>query len=303
MPRIVRWVWGVSAVHFALGMLAYAHFLVTGTYTWLGWYFWIPGTVFFLFTSGLEFLLAFRCTSGFDADEPMRLAWTMIAAAAFARFLGTVLIAMRNWHLGGSALHLPNSGAVISFEGLGHAGAVVGGPLAMVFLAVGLARVLVLQRRFGVLGGLTRIDRLLIALILAFTASQVVAVFPLLAAHPPLSTALLWLSDPLLALLLVQAVLVRRAAARIGQGLLARCWGMYVLAIVATSAGDAGIWATGQDMLSPSLEPISWYIWFLAAAAFACAPAYQLAAMSLPLVRPVVRVQPPFTGKENFRAL
>jgi hypothetical protein len=29
---------------------------------------------------------------------------------------------------------------------------------------------------------------------------------------------------------------------------------------------------------------LTWYIWFFAAAAFASAPAYQLAAMTLPLV-------------------
>jgi hypothetical protein len=92
---------------------------------------------------------------------------------------------------------------------------------------------------------------------------------------------LLWLSDPLLSLLLIEAILVRRSVVRMGQGLVAKCWGMYVLAIVITSAGDAAIWAGNHDLLSEQLTALSWYIWFVAAAAFACAPAYQLAAISL----------------------
>jgi TRAP-type mannitol/chloroaromatic compound transport system permease small subunit len=92
---------------------------------------------------------------------------------------------------------------------------------------------------------------------------------------------LLWLSDPLLSLLLIEAILVRRSVIRMGQGLVAKCWGMFVLAIVVTSAGDAAIWASSHNLLSESITALSWYIWFVAAAAFASAPAYQLAAISL----------------------
>lgn len=283
MPRLVRWIWTLSAVHFALGMAAYAYFLATGSDSFISWYFWIPGTVFFLLATATEFLLALRCGAGFERDEPLHLVWTMIALAALARFAGTVMIAARNWHLNWFAGPIPHGEMFVSLEGMARAGMVVGGPLSMIFLAAGLGRVLVVQRRFGVLGSLTRFDRLLIALILVFTLSQVAVVVPLIPTHQPLVTMLLWSSDPLLALLLVQAVLVRRAVVRIGDGLLARCWGMYVIAIVTTSAGDASIWAASRGLLPPSLVPLSWYIWFFAAAAFAAAPAYQLAAMSLPL--------------------
>jgi hypothetical protein len=56
---------------------------------------------------------------------------------------------------------------------------------------------------------------------------------------------------------------------------------MFVLAIVITSTGDAAIWASSHNLLSESVTALSWYIWFVAAAAFASAPAYQLAAISL----------------------
>jgi len=118
-------------------------------------------------------------------------------------------------------------------------------------------------------------------LVLAFSVSQLSNDLPLLWSHPSLGTMLLWLSDPLLSLLLVEAILVRRSVIRMGQGLVAKCWGMFVLAIVITSAGDAAIWASNHGLLSEPMTALSWYIWFVAAAAFASAPAYQFAAISL----------------------
>jgi hypothetical protein len=150
----------------------------------------------------------------------------------------------------------------------------------MAFLAFGLGRVLSVQRRFRLPGSLTRGDKALLALILAFSISQLAINLPLLRGQNPLGTIVLWMSDPLLALLLVQAVLVRRSVIRIGQGLLAKCWGMFVVAIVTTSLGDAAIWANNYNLLPESLTALTWYIWFIPAAAFASAPAYQLAAMS-----------------------
>ena len=150
----------------------------------------------------------------------------------------------------------------------------------MAFLAFGLGRVLSIQRRFQLPGSLTRGDKALIALILAFSISQLAINLPLLRWQNPLGTILLWMSDPLLALLLVQAVLVQRSVIRIGQGLLTKCWGMFVVGIVTTSLGDVAIWANNHNFLPESLTALSWYIWFIPAAAFASAPAYQLAAMS-----------------------
>lgn len=167
------------------------------------------------------------------------------------------------------------------FTNLSQIGLVVGGPLSMAFLAVGLGRVLGIQRKFHLVGSLTRGDKALLILVVAFSVSQLSINLPLLGGHPSLGTILLWLSDPLLSLLLIEAILVRRSVIRMGQGLVAKCWGMFVLAIVITSAGDATIWASSHDLLSESMTALSWYIWFVAAAAFASAPAYQLAAMSL----------------------
>ncbi|MDR3773787.1 MAG: hypothetical protein P4L26_10595 [Terracidiphilus sp.] len=281
MPRFVRLIWVLLALHLTLGMLAYAHFLVTGQYSALGWYFGALGTLFFLVMTATECCLAIICRSWFDSDEPMRLAWGMIACAALARLAGVLLRAVSDGHLPWGNWHRLSLPSGELFVSLSQLGLVVGGPLSMAFLAVGLGRVLAIQRKFHLIGSLTRGDQALLFLVVAFSISQLFINLPLLGNHPSLGTMLLWLSDPLLSLLLIEAILVRRSVIRMGQGLVAKCWGMFVLAIVITSAGDAAIWASSHNLLSESMTALSWYIWFVAAAAFASAPAYQLAAISL----------------------
>ena len=287
MPRFVVWIWKVCAIHYAIGMAAYLHFLFTGSYRYLNFYFLTLGTLFFLVTTAAEFLLAFECRSGFESDEPMRMAWTFIALASLARFIAAALISLDHWRLGSIPGSASSVLGMILPRSLAEIGEVIGGPLAMTFLAIALTRVLFIQRRFGVLRGLTRTDVSLIGLIVALTISEASRIARYLAPpypRPSPAQAVLWLSDPLLGLLLVQAVLIRRSANRVGLGLVSQCWGMYVIAIVTTQAGDASIWAVGESLLSEPLVALTWYIWFFAAAAFASAPAYQLAAMRLPLV-------------------
>lgn len=281
MPRLVRLIWVVLALHLTLGMIAYVHFLATGQYAVLGWYFSVLGTFFFLVMTATECCLAVICRSWFDSDEPMRLAWGMIACAALARLAGVLLRAVYDGHLPWGYWHPAGQPPGVLFVSLSQLGLVVGGPLSMAFLAVGLGRVLGIQRKFHLVGSLTRGDKALLVLVLVFSISQLSINLPLLGNHPSLGTVLLWLSDPLLFLLLIEAILVRRSVIRMGQGLVAKCWGMFVLAIVITSAGDAAIWADSHNLLSESMTALSWYIWFIAAAAFASAPAYQLAAISL----------------------
>ena len=286
MPHIVRWIWRVCAIHFVIGLAAYLHFLITGSYRYLTWYFLILGTLFFLLNTAVEFFLAFECRAGFEADEPMRMVWTFIALSSLARFVAAVLISLDHWR--GAPIPGSTSSmlAVILPRGLAQTGEVVGGPLSMIFLAVALSRLLQIQRKFGVLSALTRADGLLISLIGVCMFGEIANIVRYLGpSHPPpsLTEAILWLSDPLLSLLLVQAVLIRRSMIRVGLGLLSQCWGMYAIAVSTTLAGDASIWASGNGLLSEPLIALSWYIWFFAAAAFASAPAYQLAAMTLPV--------------------
>ncbi|MBS1805072.1 MAG: hypothetical protein JST28_17060 [Acidobacteria bacterium] len=288
MPRFVRWIWRVCALHYAIGAATYVHFLITGSYRYIIWYFDVLGTLFFLLATAAEFYLAFECRSGFDPDEPMRTAWTFIGLASLSRFVAAGLVSLDHWRLESSSGNAFSALAIVLPRSLGHVGTVIGGPLSMVFLAFALTRVLKVQHKFGVLRGFTRMDYVLVVLIVILMCGEAAKIVRYLSPpYPPptITEAILWLSDPLLGLLLVQAVLIRRSSIRVGLGLISQCWSMYVLAIVTTLAGDASIWAVGEGMLSESLIALTWYIWFFAAAAFASAPAYQLAAMQLPLAK------------------
>jgi hypothetical protein len=88
-----------------------------------------------------------------------------------------------------------------------------------------------------------------------------------------------WASDPLLCVLLVEAILIRRSAANLGWGLVSRCWMCFTAAIFLTSVGDIGLWAWSRGYLSHYLEVASWYVWFLASAAYVLGPAYQYQAI------------------------
>src|SRR5262249_12699471 len=92
------------------------------------------------------------------------------------------------------------------------------------------------------------------------------------------STAALWTSDPLLLLLLVVAILIRRAIAPLGYGLLANCWRAFIAGIVLTSLGSASSWCLDCST-TPIWTSLGWYVWFVADCAFALGPAFQVAAL------------------------
>lgn len=281
MSKLARAIWFLLAVHLAVGACAFTQYLLTRQYTAVTFYFALEGVPFFMLMTGVECSLAFRCALLFERDEPMRLAWLMIAMASLARFAGTTLRSMATLHFFVPGFGWLDAHPIGPFHGLDQIGLIVGSPLSMVLLAIGLGRVLGIQHRLRVIGSLTRGDQALLAIIGAFTISQIGVILPLFWQHPALGTMLMWPSDPLLSLLLIQAVLIRRTVVRMGGGLVAQCWSMYVVGIVLTSVGDAGIWAISHSYLPDPLVVLSWYLWFVPAAAFASAPALQLSAMAL----------------------
>ena len=88
-----------------------------------------------------------------------------------------------------------------------------------------------------------------------------------------------WPTDPLLALLLGEALLLYRSAGRMGSGLIGRCWKAFSLGAFLIAAGDVGGWAERSGYLPYPWSSIIWYVWLPATACFALAPAYQLEAI------------------------
>jgi hypothetical protein len=280
-PRSVRWLWGALGCLLALGVLAYGHFVLTGSYDLLVPFFRHVGGAFLVLMAGAATFFASQARRQFGATEPMYATWTMVLFGACCQLAGAVLVQVLSMDIAWNPLVLfklfdGNQSRVLRDIGL-----VVGGPAAMAFLAVGLAQVIVLQRRLGISSSLTGWDRVFIAAIIAVTAHQIYEMSVMLRyrnSAANLTQVLLWFSEPLLAVLLIQAVSIRRSVLNLGDGLVSRCWGMMAAGVAFTSAGDAALWVENYGWLPAVLTPIGWFIWFFAAAAYASAPCYQVEA-------------------------
>jgi membrane protein implicated in regulation of membrane protease activity len=64
-----------------------------------------------------------------------------------------------------------------------------------------------------------------------------------------------------------------------GRGLIAKCWRALAIGIFVIGFGEAALWAIGRYFPGWLVATLEWYVWFPAAAAFAMAPAYCVAAV------------------------
>jgi hypothetical protein len=270
IPNAVRGLWLCLAAALTAGAAAYFHFVLTGSYDMLVAFFSTVGAALFVGMAGAEVLFVHMARRQFDISEPMHTAWTCILLSACCRFTGVVFTQV-----------IAPSFRPGDLSALRDTGIVFNGPLAMAFLAAGLACILRLTIRLQILRSVSKFDRVLICLILLFTANQLRDIGHVLKsglAWPGAAQALLWFSDPLLSVLLIQVVLVRRTVRNMGHGLIGACWTMMALGVVFTSLGDVFLWATNYGYLPQILVPITWFVWFFPVTAYATAPCFQIEA-------------------------
>jgi hypothetical protein len=262
-PALPKWILLVTSAHVCAGLTVWLVWQATGDIQNVLWYFRYPGRMLLVGSSALELWLSLTAARAFTLRDPLQPAWLMIAASATSRLVGTLF-----------ANFYPAD--------LREVGLAIGGPVQMAFLAVGLLFVLRVYRRLGWLARPKLVDYALFAMVLGFTLYQAIEVVPWRSgpASPASGIAAInWASDPLLSLLLVEAIVLRRTVLQMRGGLVARCWGFYAAAIVITLIGDIGIWATAYGHLPWPLSSLNWYVWLVSAGAYAVAPAYQVAAV------------------------
>ena len=162
-----------------------------------------------------------------------------------------------------------------------QAGLILGGTFRYGLLAAGLFWSLRVYRRTGFLSRLRAVDWVLLALAGAYLAREVTSVVAAIRAgkHPDLFEIAGWPVDPLLCLLLAEALLLHRSVQQMGSGWISRCWGSMSMGIFLVLLGDLGIWLTSFGYLVWPWNSVIWYVWLPAASAFAVAPAYQLEAI------------------------
>jgi hypothetical protein len=269
----------LTAALLAIGAVACIHWVSTGNSWWIDTFFRYPGAFFFLLMASLELGLSLRIWRQFEPQETLGAAWALIALAAGCHALSAFFAQILGQGSRVNPLHI--AGAPNNMIGsLREFGVLVGGPLHMVVLAQGLFLVLRVYKRLGLLvTKLKAVDYLLLGAVGVYTAIHVYEVAKLFDESAPLSRLIGWASDPLLSILLVEAVFLRRAVAEAGWGLISKCWGAFCAAIFLTSLGDMGIWAVWRGYLPPPWDSVTWYVWFPASAAYALGPAYQVEAL------------------------
>jgi hypothetical protein len=160
-------------------------------------------------------------------------------------------------------------------------GLILDGPFRFALLALALFLILRLYHRSGFLGKYTALDWVTLALFgvyIIHEATQVVAAGRQ-GKQFSLAEILNFPADPLLWVLLAQALRLFRSVRKMGAGWITNCYGAFSAGIFLILVGDLAIWATDWGYLPWPWSAVGWYVWVPASAAFALAPAYQWEAM------------------------
>jgi hypothetical protein len=282
VARLPRAIILTSGVLLLAGVAACFAWWRTGDRIWIRWFFSYPGALFFVACSLLQVWLSFQCWRRFSPGDLLRPAWLLISLSALSQLTGAIVSQIFGLASAINPLRLLSPG---NADALTQQVAEIGqlfGPIDMVFLACGLSYVLIAFRRNGILGRLKPADLLLLSLVVFYTAyffATVVFASEHGGRTVGVQTILSWTSDPLLCILLFQAILIRRSTANMGLGLISRCWLSFTAAIFMTSIGDIGLWAWSKGFLPYPFVVASWFIWFLPSAAYALGVTYQLIAL------------------------
>jgi hypothetical protein len=280
---VVNAILWLTAIHMAVSAVIFIFWFASGDNSRIELFFKYQGSIFFVLCAAVELLLAWIGYRQFSQGEPMRAAWMLIMLAALYRFIGYFFSKILNSesYLNPVFLIFGSQGATF-YQTCERFGLLVSGPLNMLVLSAGLYLILRNLKQLGMLSRLRALDFVLIAAVAGFTirqAYEIVAWVRITPAPFDLFKVLSWSSDPLLSVLLIEAILIRRSAVQTGWGLLTKSWGAFSLGIFLTSLGDIGIWATTNHNYLPwPYSSITWYIWFLASVAYALGPAYQVEA-------------------------
>ncbi len=281
LPQLI---WLGTGLHLFIALLSYLTWMATGNELWITLFFRYQGSLFFLLSGGIGLWLSLAVWRQFSPGDAMKPAWLLIFLSFVCHFSGDLLTHLLSVNSSlNPRLYLTGGWNEQSAWALKEWGQVIGGPGAMVLLAGGLMLVLRVYRRLGLLARLAAFDYALLGAVAAYTMRFIYDLLRWQAESTATVTilkAISWLSDPLLSLLLFEAILIRRSVIRMGSGLISRCWGAFTAGIFLTSVGDMGLWAAAQGYLKWPLSSITWYIWFLASAAYALGPAYQAQALS-----------------------
>jgi hypothetical protein len=270
----------LTAGYLGVGLVAFAIWRLSGNDVWIEGFFQIPGALILVWLAATALLFTARICRRFFPGEPMRSAWQLIAFSAASELAGSILTQIFGTKSRLNPLtYLPGGAGPVSV--LRSVGVILDGPLRFALLAAALFLILRLYRRSGFLGQYAPLDWAALA---GFGFYVVREAMQVMAAHRQgkqfsLAEILNFPADPLLWVLLAQALRLFRSVRKMGAGWIGNCYGAFSAGIFLILVGDLAIWATNWGYLPWPWSAVGWYVWVPASAAFALAPAYQWEAM------------------------
>jgi len=278
----VAWLIGaITVAHLTFGLVVAAVGGVAGKPALLVDFLRFPGALYLVGASVTGFWLSMRCWQQFSKTDLLRQAWLLIMLAAGANAVGSLCTQVVGAYTPLNPLmHTATGWPAPAIKLFGRLGLLVGGPFQLTLLACGLSFVLRAYRRSGLFPHLGRWIWLLAAALMLYTVHEAKLLQALLRTGQVSGgfQILGWPSDPLLIVLLFEAACILRPVLGTGWGLIAKCWGAFAAGIVLHALGDILLIAGSQGDVSGAVRMVGWYAWFLAAAAYALGPAYQLEA-------------------------
>jgi hypothetical protein len=238
-----------------VGIGAFVAWRITGNIAWVVEFFQVPAALIMVGLAILEVWLCLYAVNQFSADDLLHRGWMLIAGSAGCQLVGAVY---------SQILGVPSRLNPLTYE--------------VVLLAGGLSFALMAYRRAGLYGRLSPLDWAVLVGFGAYIARNVADVVAAMQAgkKPDIWEMLGWPTDPLLWLLLAEALVLFRSAQQMATGRIGRCWKAFAAGIFLTSLGDVGMWAANYGYLPWPWSSLTWYLWLPAAAAFARAPALQV---------------------------
>ena len=278
----VPWLIGaITIAHLALSLAVALVAWLTGKPALLAGFFRYPGALFLVSVSAAGFWLSLQCWQQFSKTDLLRQAWLLIMLAAGASLVGNLCSQVLGAYTPLNPLmHTATGWPAPAIRLFGRVGLLLSGAFQMALVACGLSFVLRAYRRSGLFPHMARWVWLLAGALTLYTVHEARMVQALLRTGKVTGgfQILGWPSDPLLIVLLFEAFCILRPVLGTGWGLIARCWGAFAAGIVLHALGDVLLTAAWQGDLPEAARTLGWYALFMAAAAYALGPAYQLEA-------------------------
>ena len=285
----------ITAAYLAIGTVTLIVWRITGNARWASVFFPLPGGLVIMYMAIVGLWLGIQVTAYFGPGEALRKAWTLIVLSNILMFASAALVQLLRADFPLYPFLLAPGGGERALSVARLNGLTVGGPIRFTLIATGLFFVLKAYRQSGLLARLRAFDWLLLAVMALYVGRNLMAIATMVKgqpASPRFWQMVGWPVEPLLWVLVAEALLLFRSAQQMEAGSIGRCWKALALGIFLTAASDIGIWAANYGYLEGHWRALIFYAWVPAGAAFARAPALQLEAIRAATSRNASGAQP-----------